>query len=149
VTVLSGGWSHVGNYIAGTLDRFAKDVAVFEWPNGLVALLSPQRAKMLAQQGLKKKDVEDFIWKNATSTAREFRSGIYYKTFIEPILMGKEMYGEKYLWPKEYLTLPDDATVSLYPRKYVNVIVVGGEVSPMMQAWKMAYPSTVSVDKWR
>ena len=59
------------------------------------------------------------------------------------------MYGQKYLWPKEYLELPDDAIVSVYPRKYMYVIVVGGETNPMMQAWKMAYPSTASIDKWR
>jgi hypothetical protein len=151
VTILSGGWSHVGNYISPDigLERLAKDISVFEWPNGVTVMLSPQRAKILAQKGLKKQDVEDIVWKNATSTMKEFKSTIYYPVFIEPILKGKEMYGEKYLWPKEYLTLPDDAVIPIYPRKYVRVVVVGGEISPMMQAWKFAYPSTASVDKWR
>jgi hypothetical protein len=151
VTVFSGGWSHVGNYISEkiSMERLAKDISVFEWPNGVTLLLSPQRAKMLHQQGLKKQDVEDIVWKNATSTMKEFKSSMYYPVFIEPILKGRVMYGEKYLWPKEYLDMPDDAVVSIYPRKYVRVIVVGGEISPMMQAWKVAYPSTASVDKWR
>ncbi len=151
VTVFSGGWSHVGNYISEkvSLERLARDIAVFEWPNGITLLLSPQRAKMLHQMGLKKQDVEDIVWKNATSTMKEFKSSMYYPVFIEPILKGRVMYGEKYLWPREYLDLPDDAVISVYPRKYVRVIVVGGEISPMMQAWKFSYPTTASVDKWR
>jgi hypothetical protein len=59
------------------------------------------------------------------------------------------MYGEKYLWPKEYLDKKDDEIIPVYPRKYVNVIVVGGDINPQMQAWKMAYPSTASIDKWK
>ena len=59
------------------------------------------------------------------------------------------MYGEKSLWPAEYLDKPDDEVVPIYPRKYVKVVVVGGEVSPMMKGWKMSYPSTASVDAWR
>ena len=90
-----------------------------------------------------------YIWSHATLTMKEFKSEPFYKQFIEPILKGREMYGEKYVWPKEYLDLPDDAVVPVYPRKYVHAIAVGGEVNPQMQVWKMAYPSTVSIDKWR
>ncbi len=150
LTVFSGGWSHVGNYLLSeTLDDVSKDIAQFEWPNGVAVLISPPRARLLAKQGKSKKDVEDYIWSHATLTMKEFKSDPFYKQFIEPILKGKEMYGEKYVWPKEYLNLPDDAVVPVYPRKYVHAIVVGGEVNPQMQAWKMAYPSTVSIDKWR
>ena len=149
VTIFSGGWCHAGNYLAGDIQRMAYAMRGFEFPNGIVALLSPQAAKLQAQAGKSKKDVEDFIWKNATLPLREFRKDTYYSWFIEPILKGKEMYGQKYVWPKEYLTLPEDTEVPVYPRIYTNVIVVGGETNPMMQGWKMAYPSTVSVDKWR
>jgi hypothetical protein len=67
----------------------------------------------------------------------------------EPILNGREMYGQKYLWRKEYLNMPDDAVIRLYPRKYIFVVVVGNEVNNMMQAWRMACLSTASIDKWR
>jgi hypothetical protein len=80
---------------------------------------------------------------------KAFRSNVYYKIFVEPILKGKEYCGEKYLWPKEYLELPDDAVVPIYPRKHVYVIVVGGEANPMMQGWHMSNPSSASIDKWR
>jgi hypothetical protein len=149
VTIFSGGWCHAGNYLAGDIQRMAYAMRGFEFPNGIVALLSPQAAKLQAKAGKSKKDVEDFIWKNATLPLREFRKDTYYSWFIEPILKGKEMYGQKYVWPKEYLTLPEETEVPVYPRIYVNVVVVGGETNPMMQGWKMAYPSTVSVDKWR
>lgn len=149
VTIFSGGWCHAGNYLAGDLEQLAKAMRGFEFPNGIVALLSPQAAKLQAAKGRSKKDVEDFIWKNATLPLKEFRKDTYYSWFIEPILKGKEMYGKKYVWPAEYLTLPENTEVPVYPRMYINVVVVGGEANPMMQGWKMAYPSTVSVDKWR
>jgi hypothetical protein len=149
VTIFSGGWCHAGNYLAGDILRLAQAMRGFEFPNGIVALLSPHAAKLQAQAGKSKKDVEELIWKNATLPLKEFRKDTYYSWFIEPILKGKEMYGQKYVWPKEYLTLPEETEVPVYPRIYINVVVVGGETNPMMQGWKMAYPSTVSVDKWR
>jgi hypothetical protein len=150
VTIFGGGWSHVGNYLlSSSMDDLAKAIAHFEWVNGVVVLISPPRARLLAKKGQSKVDVQNYVWSKAALTAKEFRSDPYYKQFIEPILKGKEMYGEKYVWPAEYLGLPDDAVIPVYPRKYVNVVVVGGEVNPQMQAWKMAYPSTVSIDVWR
>lgn len=47
------------------------------------------------------------------------------------------------------LDQPDDAVIPIDPGKYVRVIVVGGEICPMMKGWKLSYPLTVSVDKWR
>jgi len=147
VSIFSGGWSHLGNY--SDLDRIAKGIATFEWPNGCTIIMDPMVARRLAEKGYSKQDVEEYIWSHATETMREFRARKYYKMFIEKILKGKEMYGEKYLWPRDYLDLPDDAVVPIYPRKYVKVVVVGGETNPFCQAWKFAYPSMASVDKWR
>lgn len=149
ITVFGGGWCHIGNYLANPFKDFAKNIAVFEWPSGIVALLSPPRAKLLSKKGYSKKDVEEYLWRNATASIKEFRSNVYYKIFVEPILKGKEWYGEKYVWPKEYLKLPDETIVSVYPRKYVYVIVVGGDANPMVQGWQMSNPSSASIDKWR
>lgn len=149
ITIFSGGFCHTGNYLAHPLGDLIEDIACFEWPNGVVALISPQRARALAEEGHSKERLKEHIWRNATSTMKAFRSNVYYKIFVEPILKGKEYHGEKYLWPKEYLELPDDAIVPIYPRKYVYVIVVGGEANPMMQGWHMSSPSSVSIDKWR
>ncbi len=149
VTIFSGGWSHVGNFLDGNIDSLIKAVRYWERPLGIVALLSPQAAKLQFQKGLRKNDVKEYIWKNATLTMKEFKSDVYYTWFVEPLLKGKKMFGQTYLWPPEYLNLPDDAIIQAYPRQNIYVVVVGGETNPMMQAWKFAQPSTVSVDKWR
>ena len=149
VTIFSGGWSHTGNMLHQDIKRLARDIAYFQWPTGMVALLSPAAANELSRQGLSKKNVEEQIWQNATLTMKEFRNDHYYQRFIIPILKGREMGGKKYRWPAYYLDLPDDARVPVYPRDDVRVVVVGGEANAMMQGWVMASPSTASVDKWR
>jgi len=149
VTIFSGGWCHVGNYLNGNLDALIRAIRYFEWPNGIVVLMAPQAAKMQETKGRSKDDVKEYIHKNATLTMGEWKQDVYYSWYIEPLLKGKEMYGQKSPWPKEYLGLPDDAVVSIYPRRNVHVVVVGGDTNPMMQGWRFAYPSTASVDKWR
>lgn len=149
LTLFSGGWCHVGNYISHPLIDLAKDAAVWEFPDGLVALLSPPRAKDLLKEGHSKESVKEFIWKNATLPMKEVRSNPYYKIFMEPVMKGRPYFGEKYVWPKEYLEKLDEDVVPVFPRNHVEVIVVGGEISPMMQGWHMAFPKSVSIDKWR
>ena len=149
VTIFNGGWSHTGNMLHQDLKRLARDVAYFQWPSGLVALLSPASAQLLAKSGLTKTDAEQELWRNATLTMGEFRNDHYYQRFIIPILKGKEMNGVKNRWPASYLNLPDDARVPVYPRGDVHVVVVGGEANAMMQGWAMYGATTVSIDKWR
>jgi hypothetical protein len=149
ITIFGGGWSHTGNYKKGWLDDIARAAATWEWPNGVVILLPPTVARALARRGMSKTDVEEYFWKKATLTMKEFRNDPYYSEFIEANLDGRPMYGEMYLWPKEYKTLPDDAKIPVYPRKFVNVVVVGGEEGPYSQAWKMSCPVMRSIDKWR
>lgn len=149
ITIFSGGWSHTGNMLHQDIERLARDIAYFQWPTGMMVLLSPAAAQQLAKQGLSKRDVEERIWKSATLTMKEFRNDHYYQRFIIPILKGREMGGKKYRWPAYYLDLPDDARVPVYPKDDVRVAVVGGDANAMMQGWVMASPSTASIDKWR
>jgi len=149
VSVFSGGWSHLGNFWGCDLDQIAKGIIDFEWPNGVTILIDPMSARELAEKGYKKEDFEEYILKNATQTMGEFRARHYYKIFIEKILKGRPMYGEKYLWPAHYLDLPDASIVQAYPRDCIKVVVVGGETNPFSQAWQFAYPSVVSADKYR
>ena len=152
ITVFNGGWSHVGNYIfegMEGIEKLSEAIAHFEYTNGAVILMTPPKAKMFAQKGFSKQEMEQRIWSGATIPMKRFKDSTYYRSFILPILNGKEWHGEKYMWPKEYLDKPDDALVQAYPRKYVRIIVVGGEVTDMMQGWKVATPSTVSIDKWK
>jgi hypothetical protein len=151
VTIFNGGWSHTGNYGSNTdLDMVARDMSVFQWPNGVIVFISPQRAQMLNREGMSKEAVKKYIWSRATTTMKEFRSSGFFKSLIEPVLRGKGgSFANRYSWPREYLDLPDDTIVPIYPENQVYIVVVGGEVSPMMQVWKFANPRTVSIDKWR
>jgi hypothetical protein len=149
ITIFAGGWSHTGNMLHQDLKRLARDIAYFQWPRGMVALLSPATANELAGSGMRKADVEQELWQNATLTMGEFRNDHYYQRFIIPILKGREMNGVRNRWPAAYLDLPDDARVPVYPREDVHVVVVGGEANAMMQGWQMWGATTVSVDKWR
>jgi len=149
ITIFAGGWSHTGNMLHQDLKRLARDVAYFQWPSGLVALLSPATANELAKSGMSKADVERELWQNATLTMGEFRNDHYYQRFIIPILKGKEMNGVKNRWPASYLNLPDDARVPVYPKNDVHVVVVGGEANAMMQGWNMYGATTAPIDKWR
>ena len=145
VTLMVGGWSHVGNYIAEGLERLAEDVATLEYPSGLALLVSPARARLLAQRGLDAPGVEDFVWRRALLPARRARSGVYWSTLIEPNLRGDPA---RRLWDPALLSAADDELVPAYPRGQLTAVVVGGEISPMMQAWKMQYPVSVPVDRW-
>jgi hypothetical protein len=148
ITIFNGGWSHVGNYIfegMEGIEKLSQAMAQFEWPVGAVILMSPTKAKMFSSKGLSKQEVEERIWSGATVTMKRFKDSTYYRSFIGPDLKGKLSYG----WPKEYLEKADDAIIQAYPRKHVKIIVVGGEVADMMQAWKVGSPSTASIDKWR
>ncbi len=149
ITIFAGGWSHTGNMLHQDLRRLARDIAYFQWPSGIVALLAPATADALAKSGMTKVQVEEELWRNATLTMGEFRNDHYYQRFIIPILKGREMNGLKNRWPASYLDLPDDARVQVYPRDDVHVVVVGGEANAMMQGWAMWGATTVSVDKWR
>lgn len=154
LTIFAGGWSHVGNYchsggLEQGLDRLARAAARFEWPNGLVVFLSPARAQALDRLGLDKAAVQERIWQKAQLPLGAFRQDHFYHKFIAPLWAGGTLYGQRDLWPPEYATAPDQQRVPVYPRGRVKVVVVGSEANQAMQAWKMANPSMISVDKWR
>ena len=149
VTIMSGGWSHMGCFGNVDLDQIAKAVTSIELPNGLLLIMDPMPAKILAKKGYNKQDVEEYIWTHAKTTAGEFRSDFFYPAFIEPILKGGTMYGQDSQWPSHYLDLRDDELVHKFPKGSINVVVVGGETNPFTQAWRMSRPIMVSADKWR
>jgi hypothetical protein len=146
LTLFGGGWTHAGNYLDGGLDKLAADAASFEFPSGLAILISPPKARALHAEGWTKARIEEFVWSRAQCPMKSFRQSVYWPTLIEPNL---RMPDEMRLWPREFLTLPDEQRVSVYPRSKVRVIVVGGAVSPMMQVWKTQMGPSVSIDRWR
>jgi hypothetical protein len=147
LTMFATGWSHCGNYLGGGIDDFARAMAQFTYPSGMVILTSPARAREWERSGRTKEDFKEYVWSCATLPVRTFRQDSYYKKFIEPELKGKASHRSR--WPRLYLELPEDAVVPVYPRDGIHVVVVGADQNPMIQGWKADYPTTVSIDKWR
>ena len=115
-------------------------------------------ARKLAAEGMSKQDVEEYVWSHATCTMKEFkRFTNFYRGDFKSVLQEKEyddgiykeLEGKTYVWPQDYVDLPDDAIVSSWPRHHIKVIVVGGETNPKAQTWALGNPSVASVDKWR
>jgi hypothetical protein len=145
LSLFAGGWAHTGNFfqVEDGLEFLARGLASFELPNGAVALISPQRVRLLADAGLDKQAVKETIWKAAVAPLKDFRSTAYFGGLITSSIK------QRGTWPATYLTDPDDRVVPVYPEGSIEVIVVGGDAAPTMQGWKMTYVDTVSVDKWR
>lgn len=132
LTLFTGGWTHFGNYGLGIpFDKIFKDLARFEYKTGATIIISPQRAEDLQRQGMSKADVIDHIWKNTVGELGDVRRE---RLFRETEAMKD---------------LPDSAVVPVFPKGSIEVLVAGGDASPMMQAWHMYRPETVLVDKWR
>ncbi|MCP5144454.1 MAG: hypothetical protein H6978_06490 [Gammaproteobacteria bacterium] len=132
LTLFSGGWAHAGNYNLGSkFERVAADIARFESKSGATIIISPQRAQDLSRQGMSRSDAIDFLWRHATRPLGELRQ----ERFFSETQAMKAM--------------PDSAAVPVFPEGSLHIVVAGGDASPMMQAWHMYRPQTVSVDKWR
>jgi hypothetical protein len=155
VTIMAGGWGHGGNGASRRdeplhFHHIIEIIKTFQLPWGAVILVSPLLAKeIVREKGFSKRDFQDYLQQHTLKTAGEFRSDPYYNTFMEPVLRGKKIYGVDNIWPSWYLEADDAALVPVYGRsEFIRPIVVGGEAYAVFQAWKMAFPSTVSVDKW-
>lgn len=155
VTIMAGGWGHGGNGASRRdeplhFDHLIEIIKAFQLPWGVVILVSPLLARDIVREtGFSKQDFQDYLQKNTLKTAREFRSDPYYNTFMEPVLKGKQIYGVDHIWPAWYVEADDADLVPVYGRsEFIRPIVVGGKAYAVFQAWKMAFPSTVSVDKW-
>ncbi|MBN1161073.1 MAG: hypothetical protein JXA17_03900 [Dehalococcoidales bacterium] len=76
-------------------------------------------------------------------------AGQYWKTDQIDMLVASEAYKgvEPYAsWKK----LPDDALIAPFNiPENINIVVVGGETSPLFQASNYSYSGSASIDKWR
>lgn len=132
LSLFVGGIFHAGNYghVDFDLQHVADDLAEFEMTQGAAVIVSPKRAELLAQAGMSKQDVEEYLQRNARKTLGSLRRSRYFSD-------------------EQTRDLPDTELVSPFAEDTVHVIVAGGDASPMMQAWHMVRPVTVSIDKWR
>jgi hypothetical protein len=91
-----------------------------------------------------KQDFARYMSENIKMTA-----GQYWKTDYIDMLVASEAYKgvEPYAsWKK----LPDDALIApFYNPDNINIIVVGGETSPLWKATDYRYVTSSSVDRWR
>jgi len=149
VTVMSGGYSHHSPFGHADIGRIAKSIATYELPTGVLIIMDPTSARKVSSQGYTKEAAEEFIWSQATKTVAEFKDDFFYESLIEPVLKGKPWYGQKGLWTAEYLALPPDRQVPVFPRGHVRILVVGGETNPFTAAWQFARPVSVIIDQWR
>ena len=135
LTLWSGGSASAGNYghVRFGLQQVAEDIAEFESASrGAVVILSPKRAEMLAADGMSKADVKAFLTKNAAKPLSVQRKSSFF--FETP----------------ESRNLPPDTLLPVVPAdRTIDIVVAGGDASPMMQAWHMTAPVTVSIDAWK
>ena len=133
LTMFTGGWAHSGNYghVRFTLEHVAEDIAEFEMSSGATIIISPKRAEILKAQGYTKQTAIDYLVEHATKPLGELRNSHYFRD--TPDTSGK----------------PDSTEHRVFRPGSINIIVAGGDASPMMQAWHMYRPVTVSIDKWR
>jgi hypothetical protein len=113
-------------------------MAHFDYPSGMIALISPDGAVNLAEkEGMSKDKFADFLYKNATARLGDLRKNGGFWNLVEPNHPG-------------YAALPDDAVVSVYPRQYIRVIVVGARDQVQhIHGWNAVADIQVSIDKWR
>jgi hypothetical protein len=131
LSFFTGGWSHTGNYGLGTvLAQVPGDIAHYQLRRGAVLLVAPARAAQLARDGMSKEDVKRYLLENATRPLGELRMG----RFIE----NAQTKGK-----------PDSERIRTFMDGGIDVVVVGNDVAPMMQAGEMYRPQVVSIDKWR
>jgi hypothetical protein len=133
LTMFTGGWAHAGNYdhVRFTLKHVAEDIAEFELPSGAAIIISPKRAEILKAQGYTKQGVSDYLVEHATKPLGELRTSHYFRD--TPGTVGN----------------PGSFEHRVFRPGTIHVIVAGGDASPMMQAWHMYRPITVSIDKWQ
>jgi hypothetical protein len=144
LTIFNGGWSHMGNYgyTQTPLYDVGRGIAAFEYPIGAVVLISAGRADMFKKEGLSKDAVKERIWNEAVTGLGDFKRGQFTRGMAAERLKTGELR-------QEDLDRPDNALIKAYAKDSIYLVVAGGDGAPMMQSWEMAYPRTVSIDKWR
>jgi hypothetical protein len=109
-------------------------------------ILDPMTARHLKEnEGFQTSlDVSRWISENVKMTAKQFWENDIIDMLVTPLAMsGVKPYAD---WKK----LSDDALIAPYHRpEKVNIIVVGGETSPLWKVSDFDHTMTASVDKWR
>jgi hypothetical protein len=109
-------------------------------------ILDPMQARNLKEiEGFQTKfDVSRWISENVKMTAKQFWENDVIDMLVAPLAAsGVQPYAA---WKQ----LPADAMIAPYHRpEKVNILVVGGETSPLWKISDFDVTSTTSIDKWR
>ncbi len=107
-------------------------------------VLDPLTAKALAEQGYDTKEkLQDWLWRNSTISAKEYRESFLAHVWLYPrALKGEEPYAT---WWKA----PDDQAIPCWPKADdIAIVVTGGQTNAFFQVGNMNYGRSVSIDPW-
>jgi hypothetical protein len=151
VVSLFRGWNFINSMGAAARRSWGEEIklqmqALPALYSGATLILDPMLARHLKEnEGFQTKlDVSRWISENVKMTAKQFWENDMIDMLVAPLAMsGVQPYAD---WKQ----LPGDALITPYHRpEKVNILIVGGETSPL---WKIAdfdYMATASIDKWR
>jgi len=109
-----------------------------------LVVCDPLVAKALVDQGYDTKEkLQEWLWKNSTISAKEYRESFLAHVWLYPrALKGEEPYAT---WWKA----PDDQQIPCWPRADdIAVVVTGGQTNAFFQVGNMNYGRSASIDKW-
>ena len=145
------GWSFVNNVVGSSVRSVGEDTCVLlrAMPglfSAATLILDPLVARHLKENdGFRTKlDFSRWISENFKMPAGQFWGTDLIHMMMAPVAeQGVEPYAS---WKK----LPEDTLITPYNNpESINIVVVGGETSPMWKVSDFAYATSASVDKWR
>jgi len=151
VVSLFRGWNLINSMGAAARRSWGEEVklqmqALPALYSGATLILDPILARHLKENEgfLAKLDVSRWISENVTMTAGQYWSNDIIDMLVAPLAMsGVQPYAS---WKQ----LPGDALIAPYHRpEKVNIIVMGGETSPLWKVSDLDYSGSQSIDKWR
>jgi hypothetical protein len=151
VVSLFRGWNLINSMGAAARRSWGEEVklqmqALPALYSGATLILDPMLARNLKDhEGFQTKlDVSRWISENVKMPARQFWSNDIIDMLVTPLALGGV---QPYAAWKQ---LPDDAIIAPYHRPdKINILVVGGETSPLWKVSDLDYTMTASIDKWR
>jgi hypothetical protein len=151
VVSLFRGWNLINSQGAAARRSWGEEVklqmqALPALYSGATLILDPMLARNLKElEGFETAlDIGKWVSENVKMTAKQFWDNDMIDMLVAPLAAsGVQPYAS---WKQ----LPEDALIAPYHRpEKINVLVVGGETSPLWKISDFDYTVTASIDKWR
>jgi hypothetical protein len=145
------GWAFLNSYGAASkrslIEELSIQLAAMPPLNSSATIIMDPLVARNLKENVGYQTKQDFC--RAISEKVKMPAGVYWKTDHIDMLMASEAYKgvEPYAsWKK----VPDDELIAPYHNPdNINIIVIGGETSPLWKATDYGYSGSQSVDKWR